>query len=156
MSLKDLIRAETERLGFTLSGVAPLAPPPHRSTYEQWVAAGRHAEMNYLAEPRAIERRADPRLIQPEALSLLVVALRYFNPQSAPSDPASEPQGQVAAYAWGADYHDVIPPLLAALVELLEKELRRPVRSRSYTDTGPILERDFAQVAGLGWSGKNT
>ena len=156
MSLKDLLKAETERLGFTLSGVTPATPPAHINTYQRWIESGLHAGMQYLAEPRALERRADPRRIEPEALSLLVVALRYFNPRSAPDGPAEEALGRVAAYAWGADYHDVIPPLLNQLVELLEKELGRPLRSRSYTDTGPLLERDFAQAAGLGWSGKNT
>jgi epoxyqueuosine reductase len=62
----------------------------------------------------------------------------------------------VASYAWGIDYHEIIPPLLLELVESLQKHLGRQVRSRSYTDTGPILERDFAQQAGLGWAGKNT
>jgi epoxyqueuosine reductase len=156
MSLQDLLKAETERLGFPLYGTAPVAPPPHLNVYERWLDSGLHAEMAYLAADRARERRAKPDLILPEASALLVVALRYFDPLSAPDGPTGEALGRVAAYAWGDDYHDVIPPRLAELVTLIEKYLGRPVLARSYTDTGPILERDFAQQAGLGWSGKNT
>lgn len=156
MTLNDLIQAETQRLGFSLSGVARIAPPSHMATYERWIQAGLHAGMAYLASERALERRANPALILPEAVSLLVVAMRYFSPDAAPEGPAGEALGRVAAYAWGDDYHEVITPRLAELIALLEKHLGRPVTARSYTDTGPILERDFAQMAGMGWSGKNT
>jgi epoxyqueuosine reductase len=156
MSLKELLQAETERLGFTLYGVTRPERPAHIDTYHHWLEAGLHAGMAYLAADRAVERRANPRLIEPEALSLLVVALRYFSPAEIPDGPAGEALGRVAAYAWGSDYHDLIPPRLEEIARALEKELGRPLRSHSYTDTGPILERDFAQTAGLGWIGKNT
>ena len=156
MSFNDLLRAETERLGLLLSGIAPVAPPTHLAAYERWIAAGLHAEMQYLATDRARERRANPALIEPLARSLLVAAMRYHSPLDAPDGPAGEALGRVAAYAWGDDYHDVIPSRLEALVREIEKQLGKPVRSRSYTDTGPILERDFGQTAGLGWIGKNT
>jgi epoxyqueuosine reductase len=156
MSLKALLQAETERLGFLLYGVTRPVPPVHIDTYQQWIEAGLHADMAYLASERAVQRRADPGLIDPQALSLLVVALRYFSPSAIPAGPDGEALGRVAAYAWGDDYHDVIPPRLEEIVRALEKHLGRSVRSRSYTDTGPILERDFAQTAGLGWIGKNT
>ena len=155
-TVRDLIQAETQRLGFPLFGVAPLAPPPHLDTYHQWIQAGRHASMAYLATERAVQRRAQPQLIHPEAAALLVVALPYWNPLAAPDGPVGEALGRVAAYAWGDDYHDLIPPRLAELLTILEKQLGRSILARSYTDTGPILERDFAQQAGLGWSGKNT
>jgi epoxyqueuosine reductase len=155
-SLHDFIHSESERLGFLLCGVTPVAPPPHFGTYQGWVEAGLHAEMAYLAAERALERRAHPGLILPEAAVLLVVALPYFNPRAAPDGPPGEALGRVAAYAWGDDYHDVIPPRLAELLARLEQHLGRTLHARSYTDTGPILERDFAQQAGLGWSGKNT
>lgn len=156
MSLKKFIQAETERLGFTLSGAARVEPPLHLSTYEQWIDSGLHAGMGYLATERAMERRANPAVIQPEARSLLVVALPYHSPASIPDSQANEAAGRVAAYAWGDDYHDIIPPRLQELGEALEKHLGRAIRQRPYTDTGPILERDFAQTAGLGWIGKNT
>jgi epoxyqueuosine reductase len=155
-SILDLLQAETQRLGFPLFGVAPAAPPPHYATFRRWVEDGLYAGMSYLSAERSLARRADPRAIEPEARSVLVVGMRYAAPSTAPDAPASEPHGRVAAYAWGADYHDVIPPRLAEIGAALEKHLGQAVRGRSYTDTGPVLERDFAQQAGLGWIGKNT
>ena len=81
----------------------------------------------------------------------------YSNPQSAPlSNEPDTPRGRVAAYAWGDDYHLVIPKKLQALVTFIEEQLGQPIPNRYYTDTGPLLERDLAQRAGLGWIGKNT
>jgi len=156
MSISELIKAETERLGFILSGVTTPAPPLHIHEYEQWLQAGLHAGMDYLATERARERRADPGLILSDAFAILVVAMRYFAPQAAEDGSVGETLGRVAAYAWGEDYHQVIPPRLENLIGMIEKYLGRSVRSRAYTDTGPILEHDLAQSAGLGWTGKNT
>ena len=156
MSIIDLIRAETERLGFILCGVAPPSPPVHYRAYEHWIQAGLHASMAYLATEQARLRRADPGLILPETAAILVVAMRYFSPHVIPEGPATEALGRVAAYAWGDDYHEVIPPRLEELVQQIEKSVGRPVRQRIYSDTGPILEHDLAQLAGLGWTGKNT
>ena len=155
-SIKELLQAETDRLGFLLSGTAAAAPPPTYPTFRSWVAAGLHAGMDYMAAERSLERRADPRRIEPEARSLVMVGMRYTAPSSIPDKTANEPLGRVAAYAWGDDYHDVIPARLAEIGAALEKHLGRAVQQRSYTDTGPVLERDFAQQAGLGWIGKNT
>jgi epoxyqueuosine reductase len=112
--------------------------------------------MAYLASERARERRKDPGLIQPGARSVLVLGMRYFAPTSLPEAPADQPRGRVAAYAWGDDYHEIIPPRLEALAQVLENAIGQSFGRRAYTDTGPILERDFAQRAGLGWAGKNT
>ncbi len=156
MSFNDLLQAETERLGLLLSGIAPVAPPAHLDAYERWIASGLHAEMQYLATERALERRANPAVIDPLARTLLVVAMRYHSPLHPPDGPAGEALGRVAAYAWGDDYHEVIPPRLEELAREIGRYLGRPLHSRSYTDTGPILERDLAETAGLGWIGKNT
>lgn len=156
MSFEDLLQAETERLGFPLYGVAPIETPPHFAVYQQWIEAGRHAGMAYLAAERALERRENPALVQTDARFLLVVGMRYASPQSMPDRTADEALGRIAAYAWGDDYHDVIPPRLEMLGQALENYLGKVVGRRSYTDTGPVLERDFAQKAGLGWAGKNT
>ena len=112
--------------------------------------------MNYLADERSRARRADPRLILPECKSILVLALPYPDPKLA--DASNEPslRGRVAAYAWGNDYHLVIPEKLKELVAFIEQQVGHSVLNRWYTDTGPILERDLAQRAGLGWIGKNT
>ena len=123
--------------------------------------------MDYLADDRSRARRADPRLILPECKSILVLAIPYSSPMpSSTSDgnrkksfPETEKggrRGSVAAYAWGADYHLILPERLQALDAFIEEQAGRPVANRWYTDTGPILERDLAQRAGLGWIGKNT
>jgi epoxyqueuosine reductase len=158
MSLKEAIKDEARRLGFPLAGVTSPEPPPHLSTFERWLEAGRHGEMGYLADERARFRRADPRAILPECKSILVLAAPYADPLSALASegPDPAPSGRVAAYAWGDDYHSVFPPRLQELVAFIEEQVGHPVPNRIYTDTGPILERDLAQRAGLGWIGKNT
>ncbi|MCL4559560.1 MAG: tRNA epoxyqueuosine(34) reductase QueG [Chloroflexi bacterium] len=112
--------------------------------------------MGYLARERSLERRGDPRRILPEAQSVLVAALPYPVPAGAQPEETSQTRGQVAAYAWGVDYHNIIPQRLQALAAFIEDRTGKLARQRHYTDTGPILERDLAQRAGLGWIGKNT
>ena len=139
--------------------------------------------MDYLATERSRLRRADPRQILPECKSILVLATPYTpsppinghppNPTvktlhthgqvfsldlgEVPATGRAEGmQGLVASYAWGADYHDVLPERMKELVRFIEEQVGGPVRNRWYTDTGPILERDLAQRAGIGWIGKNT
>jgi epoxyqueuosine reductase len=129
------------------------------------VEAGYHGEMGYLATPRARERRADPRRIMPECRSIVVVGVNYYWP--APAEKNNEGMSnegmnndgrrvRVARYAWGKDYHEIIPARLRELAVFVEARAGRPVRHLVYTDTGPLLERDLAQRAGLGWIGKNT
>ncbi len=149
------VKAQARALGFDLVGVTTPDPPPHWAAYQRWVAQGLHGEMAYLARPRNLERRADPRRILPEAQSILVLGVRYPAPESAPP-PATDLHGRVASYAWGDDYHDVLLPRLQALVDFIQHAVGHEVAHRYYTDTGPILERDLAQRAGLGWIGKNT
>ena len=158
MSLEQAIKDQARRLGFSLAGVTTPDPPPHLSTFERWLEAGCHGDMRYLANERARTRRADPRLILPECKSILVLAAPYADPKSveAAEEPDSGPSGRVAAYAWGEDYHNVFIPRLQKLVAFIEEQVGHPVPNRYYTDTGPVLERDLAQRAGLGWIGKNT
>ena len=186
LSLTEKIKAQAHRLGFQLVGVTTPDPPPHFEVYSAWLEACRHGEMAYLDTDRVRQRRADPRQILPECRSILVLGVRYpaageapgwerLSPQerarrrpATPSElarstsPAEElltevaGRGWVASYAWGADYHQVLPERLKALVAFIEAELGAQVPNRCYTDTGPVLERDLAQRAGLGWIGKNT
>jgi epoxyqueuosine reductase len=171
-TLKQAIQEEARRLGFILAGVTTPDPPPHLSVFEDWLKQGRHASMAYLARDRSRARRAEPRLILPECKSVLVLAIPYSAP---PPESALDPnetheennltlgtggngssRGRVAAYAWGADYHLILRERLQALTAFIEREAGRPISNRWYTDTGPILERELAQRAGLGWIGKNT
>ena len=153
-SLKQAIKNKARQLGFTLAGVTSFYPPPHYPVFEAWLNAGRHGALNYLAEERSRTRRADPRQILPECKSILVLAIPYVNSEFARNVLNSE--FRVASYAFGDDYHDIIPPRLKLMVEFIEEELGHPIPNRYYTDTGPVLERDLAQRAGLGWVGKNT
>ena len=146
--LKELIKHKARQLGFVLAGVTTPEPPPHYATFENWLAQGRHGTMEYLANDRSRARRADPREILPECKSILVLATPY--------SPPSPSRGGVASYAWGADYHEVLPPRMKELVHFIEEQVGGPVKNRWYTDSGPILERDLAQRAGIGWIGKNT
>jgi len=155
------IKVEAQRLGFELVGITTPDPPPHVDVYERWLAAGRQANLDYLASERARQRRADPRLILPECRSILVLGTRHYSAQSnrttGTNEPVADPlTGRVAAYAWGRDYHDVLLERMQRLVAYIEKQVEHAVANHCYTDTGPILERDLAQRAGLGWIGKNT
>jgi epoxyqueuosine reductase len=111
------------------------------------VEAGHAGTMGYLA--RRLPERLDPARVLPEARSVVCVALNYY--QGAPDEPSWAP---VARYAWGRDYHDVMTPRLDALARFIEEATGE--RGRCYVDTGPVLERDLAARAGLGWVGKNT
>ena len=147
-ALKEALFAEARRLGFTLVGVAAPDPPPSFPRYLRWVQEGRHAEMGYLVSERNLSRRADPKRILPECASILSLGMPYT--------PSKPERAGVAAYALGLDYHDVLIPLLQDLAAFLEAQTGKPVNARWYTDTGPLLERDIASRAGLGWVGKNS
>jgi len=150
--LKDRIKTKSKQLGFILAGVTTPEPPSHTSTFETWLLQGHHGTMEYLATERSLTRRANPREILPECKSILVLATPYNPPL-----PAGEGLGvRVASYACGADYHDILPLRMKELVQWIESQIGGPIKNRWYTDTGPILERDLAQRAGLGWIGKNT
>lgn len=154
--LTRAIKEEARRLGFPLAGVTTPDPPPHGPAYEHWLAMGRHGSMAYLATERARQSRLDPRRLLPECRSILVLGIPYAPPQAIPPLEDGRPRGRVAAYAWGQDYHDVLPARLRALTDFIETRLGGPRPHRIYTDAGPLLERDLAQRAGLGWIGKNT
>jgi epoxyqueuosine reductase len=147
------LKAEARRLGFDLVGVTTPDSPPHLDVYERWLAAGRHGEMAYMATERARQRRADPRRILPGCRSIVVVGMNCL-PDARP-DLSAHPM-RIAAYARGQDYHGLMLERIEALGRFLQAEAREPVAYRAYVDTGPLLERELAQRAGLGWVGKNT
>ncbi len=157
--LKQSIKDVASRLGFTLAGFAAPELPAHTSVFERWLAQGRHATRSYMASDRSRAARANPRLILPGCKIILVLAAPYSNPtavgQGLPDD-SDGVRGRIAAYAWGEDYHEVLPKRLQQIIEHIQHMVGHEVPNRCYTDTGPILERDLAQRAGLGWIGKNT
>ncbi|HEV7994268.1 MAG TPA: tRNA epoxyqueuosine(34) reductase QueG, partial [Gemmatimonadaceae bacterium] len=143
--LSQLARAHAYALGFDLVGITTLGPVETTSAFDAWVDAGRAGTMHYLA--RGAEKRRDSRLPLPGTTHAIVVALDYGG---------REPSGPVARYARGDDYHDVMDAALRELHRRVERDAGREVRGKPYVDTGPLLERDLARRAGLGWFGKNT
>ena len=154
-SITEMIKAEAYRLGFQLVGVTRPDPPAHFDVYADWLAQGHHAGMGWMGTDRARQRRADPLRILPECQSILVLGIRYPKIPSASHDDG-EVSGRIASYSLGDDYHDILPLRLRRMVATIEEWVGNPVPNRWYTDTGPILERELAQKAGLGWIGKNT
>jgi epoxyqueuosine reductase len=146
-ALTEAARARALALGFDLAAVGPAGPPEHGAELRRWIEAGHAGTMGYLE--RRLEERLDPGRVLPGARSVLCVGLHYY--QGTPADQSWRP---VARYAWGRDYHDVIAPRLERLADFLAEAAG--ARSRGYVDTGPVLERDLAARAGLGWIGKNT
>jgi len=145
LTIEDLIKAQAYGVGFDLVGITTLGAVETSAAFDAWLASGYAGDMEYLA--RGALKRSDSRLPVPGALSAIVVGLSYGGRQ---------PDGPVARYARGDDYHDVMTRRLDQLHQWLEQELGRPIAGKSYVDTGPILERDLARRAGLGWFGKNT
>jgi epoxyqueuosine reductase len=139
-------RLKTQALaaGFDLAGIATLGAPETAKHFDDWLAAGHHGEMSYLE--RGAELRRDARRPVAGMVSALVVALNY---------DGTQPPGPVARYARFADYHRVMWDKLDVLLARVRAELG-DVNGRSFVDSGPVLERDLAQRAGLGWFGKNT
>ena len=149
-TLTDRLKAEATRLGFSLVGVAPAVVPPGYGRYLDWVERGRAAGMAYM-ESRA-EARGHPHHVMAGARSVIVAAMVYGQPDPSVLGPT---QGKVARYARGADYHELLWGRLGQLLAWLRAE-RPGLNGRAVCDTAPLLERDFAQLAGLGWIGKNT
>ncbi len=148
--LTDRLKAEARRLGFDLVGVAPAVVPPGYGRYLDWLEQGRAAGMDYLRN-RA-EARGHPRHVLEGARSVVVAGMIYGRPEPSPPGPT---QAKVARYARGGDYHDLLWSRLGSLLGWLRAE-RPGLVGRAVCDTAPLLERDFARLAGLGWIGKNT
>jgi epoxyqueuosine reductase len=155
VTLTTRLKQQTRRLGFSLVGVASIEPSDHLDFYKRWVGEGKHGEMAYLAREDSVGRRSDLRGTLPAVRSAVVVADEYFqaDPAGVPNDPA---RAVVARYARGQDYHDTIKGRLTELLRWVEASSAVPVEGRVYVDTGPILEREMAARAGIGWFGKNT
>jgi epoxyqueuosine reductase len=149
----ERVRAAARELGFDAVGIAPAEPPPHADFLREWLARGYAGEMAWLA--RRAEEREDPRRVLAGAQSIVAVAVVYGDESPSGDENREGAVGKVARYAGGADYHDVLGKRLRALARAVEA-LAPGTRTRSYVDTGPVLERPVAARAGLGWIGKNT
>ncbi|HST06843.1 MAG TPA: tRNA epoxyqueuosine(34) reductase QueG [Gemmatimonadaceae bacterium] len=141
----ELVKAQAYGLGFDLVGIAALGPMDTSPHFDTWIGRGFGGEMTYLA--RGAEKRRDSSVPYAGVTTAIVVGLDYGG---------AEPPGPVARYARGDDYHDVMAARLEELHRWLETTTAHPIHGKAYVDTGPILERDLARRAGLGWFGKNT
>ncbi len=143
--LSQLAKAHAYALGFDLVGITTLGPVETADAFDAWIEAGHAGTMGYLE--RGAEKRRDSRRAFPGATHAIVVALDYGG---------KEPSGPVARYARGDDYHEVMEGRLRELQLRLSLDAGTDIPGKAYVDTGPLLERDLARRAGLGWFGKNT
>ena len=143
---KSKLQSLASRIGFDECRVAPAERARHADEFLDWVAQGKAGDMGWLE--RNIDRRCDPREVLPGARSVVCLALNYY---PGPQEP--NPAYRIARYSWNDDYHDIIEDKLKDL-DLAMQEMGGT--QRYYTDTGPVLERDFASASGLGWNGKST
>ena len=144
---KDRLVAYASRLGFDSCRIAQATQPQHAREFRNWLGAGAAGEMAWME--RSTEKRCDPQQVLPGARSIVVVALNYWQGQQSRPEGA----GRIARYAWGGDYHEVMLEKLKQLGEFLAD---LGGTQKCYVDTGPVLERDHAAEAGLGWHGKST
>jgi epoxyqueuosine reductase len=154
-ALAHAIRGAALKLGFARVGFCPVAPFAEAETaLSSWLAAGHHGEMAYMAGPG----RAEPAALLPAARTLITVALPYSRAQLPERDPGGPLplRGLVARYARGSDYHDVMKQRLRALADRTAELAGRPVLARPCVDTAPLLEREAARRAGVGFTAKST
>ena len=152
--LKNAIKTEVNNLGFSHIGYCSPKTPIGFDTYLQWLDQGHSADLEYLQRNDAIEKRRDPRKILESVETIIVLAIPYY-PPNPPEAGLSNPR--IASYALGEDYHKVIPVLLKSFIQWLESNINgEHLEYKVYTDTGPILERSLATMAGIGWIGKNS
>jgi epoxyqueuosine reductase len=148
--LKQQLVSFAREIGFDSCRVAACGSAPHADEFRNWLDEGGHGEMSYME--RGEEKRCDPQKVLPDARSIVVLAMNYFQGGTVAGDtPAAT--GKIARYAWGDDYHDLIANKLDKIDEFLREF---GGRQKCYVDTGPVLERDHAAQAGIGWHGKST
>jgi epoxyqueuosine reductase len=151
VSFTGKIKQKALEIGFHKIGVARAAPLAAETEYlEQWLEKDFHGEMRWME--REPEKRADPKLIFAEAKSVIAVALNYYTPHE---HEQNESKGKVSRYAWGDDYHDVVKDKLRELLAWIKSE-NAMVEGKICVDTAPVMDKAWAQRAGLGWIGKHS
>jgi epoxyqueuosine reductase len=148
------IKQRAREIGFDLCGIAPAEAFPELDFLRTWIDRGYAGTMGYL--PRSAERRSDVRRVMPSARSVIMTGTVYNTGEPYSTERHDPTRGEVARYAWSADYHEVIGSRLDALIAWMRQQEVTPFEARPYVDTGPVQERVYAQYAGLGWIGKNT
>jgi len=148
--LTRCLKCEAQRLGFDLAGATAAIRPPRLGELHKWLAEGFAGQMKYIPDRAAAYEH--PRHVLDGVRSLLMLAISYRTED--PAAPAAG-QGMIARYAWGIDYHDLVRQRLHALADY-HRQLTPEAEVRGVVDTAPLMEREFAELAGLGWVGKNT
>lgn len=153
-SCSQRIRDQALKLGFDLVGFAPARPAEHADAFFRWLENGCHAGMGWMA--RDPQTRADPTRLLAGAQSIVCVGLAC-QAETPPPEYWDDPlRGRVARFAWGPDYHDLITPRLEELARFISSDCGQPLAWKVGVDSAPILERDHAVRAGLGFIGKST
>ena len=148
--LSSSIKTEAKKLGFLFCGVAKAEfLEKEAPLLEKWLNDNLNGQMNYMANH--FDKRLDPRLLLDNAKSVISVGLNYYTPQKQ-SDPESP---KISTYAYGKDYHDVIKDKLKLLIEFIKSQIGE-VNARAFVDSAPVMDKVWAEKAGLGWIGKNT
>jgi len=150
----ERVKQRARELGFDACGIAPVGAHPELAFFREWLDRGYAGEMAYLH--RSADRRADVRNVVANAQTVIVTGTVYNTDRPYSTECAEPSRAQIARYAWGDDYHDVIGERLEQLLAWMRERSPVPFDARAYVDTGPVQERVYAQYAGLGWIGKNT
>ena len=154
MTLTEQIKARAQKLGFELVGITPAEESQTIRLYERWLENEYAGKMAYLEKHLQLKR--DPRHCLPEAKSVISLAINYYTLNPVQTLVENPERGQISRYAWGDDYHEVIRAKLRQLAQFIDETAERKLKHKIYVDTGPIIEREYAQKAGIGWIGKNT
>ncbi|AXS81423.1 tRNA epoxyqueuosine(34) reductase QueG [Dechloromonas sp. HYN0024] len=149
-ALKEKIRAAGQKFGFAAVGVARAKPGHAAEKMREWLAAGCHGEMDYMA--RHADLRADPQQLHPGTITVISAAIDYLPHLGTTDEPG---QAAISRYAQGRDYHKLIRSRLQKLADAIS-ELTGPFGYRVFSDSAPVMEVEFARQAGLGWRGKHT
>ena len=152
MSLKQLtidIKTYAQSLGFFRIGIVK-AEPLENEHLDEWLNRGYHGEMAYMKDRRDL--RLDPSTLVPNAKSVIVCAMNYYTPFETTENPD---KGRISRYAWGDDYHDVLRARLKQLLEFIQQK-EPQAQGRAFVDSAPVMEKQWAQRAGIGWQGKNS
>ncbi len=154
LTLTQQIRTRANELGFELVGITPAAHSETIARYRQWVENGYAGEMHYLE--KHLPLKADVRQLLTEAKSVISLAMNYYTLDPPKALAEDSGRGQISRYAWGDDYHELIRGRLLELVAFIKQTTEKELKTRVCVDTAPVIEREYAQKAGIGWIGKNT
>ena len=152
--LSQRIKEAAQHLGFELAGISPVKVAPHEESFAEWLRKELHGELGYMK--RTEELRRDPQRLVPWAKSVVSVGMNYFTSLPRPQSVETT-KGWISRYAWGDDYHDVMKDKLELLLGRIKSwHPAADLEGKAFVDAGPVLERDWAGIAGIGWIGKNT